>query len=325
MSAAAADPNTSPLDFLLGLMRDPNVPAELRVKIAQATVPFVHSKPRDGHPVKGKYGAHPGDINVDRGSDSADRNAEPATKANLSPQGADADLSPLDFLLGVMRDPDAPPHLRIKGAHIAAPFLHPKRDRPGRRTAVLDDPYGFVIDRALARALLQEWWEFDRASRRINFPELDADVEAKAKAKARMAKIAKPLECPSGYGPVEVMKDRERVQELSRKSVLGTKLTTADKDELAQLVTRIAAYDNTPEAVAREQARQRFRELHGKEYDGTELTIAEKSELESLRAMDLRVDVLDENKPPPDVALIKEKNFAAMMRARDEWRAKNQT
>jgi hypothetical protein len=29
----------------LGIMRDPNVSSELRIKIAQATLPFVHAKP----------------------------------------------------------------------------------------------------------------------------------------------------------------------------------------------------------------------------------------------------------------------------------------
>jgi hypothetical protein len=35
---------------------------------------------------------------------------------------------PLDFLLGVMRDRDGPPHLRLRAAGIAAPFVHAKGD-----------------------------------------------------------------------------------------------------------------------------------------------------------------------------------------------------
>jgi len=34
LCAAAAKPNGSPLDFMLGLMRDPNVPTDLRVEMA---------------------------------------------------------------------------------------------------------------------------------------------------------------------------------------------------------------------------------------------------------------------------------------------------
>src|SRR5437763_15082749 len=45
LAAAAANPEISPLVFLLGIMRDPNVSSELRFKAAQATLPFVHPKP----------------------------------------------------------------------------------------------------------------------------------------------------------------------------------------------------------------------------------------------------------------------------------------
>jgi hypothetical protein len=41
---AAANPDISPLEFLLGIMRAPNVSAELRIKAAQIAAPYVHSK-----------------------------------------------------------------------------------------------------------------------------------------------------------------------------------------------------------------------------------------------------------------------------------------
>jgi hypothetical protein len=44
-AAAAANPAISPLEFLLGVIRDPNISLELRVKVAQAAAPFVHAKP----------------------------------------------------------------------------------------------------------------------------------------------------------------------------------------------------------------------------------------------------------------------------------------
>jgi hypothetical protein len=36
---------------------------------------------------------------------------------------------PLDFLLGVMRDPSISPDWRIKAAQVAAPYVHPKPER----------------------------------------------------------------------------------------------------------------------------------------------------------------------------------------------------
>ena len=43
--ATAANPDLSPLDFLLGVMRDPNVSLEIRIRVAQAAAPFIHGKP----------------------------------------------------------------------------------------------------------------------------------------------------------------------------------------------------------------------------------------------------------------------------------------
>ena len=46
LCAAAAKPNASPLDFMLGLMRDPKVPTDVRVEMAMAAAPFFHAKPQ---------------------------------------------------------------------------------------------------------------------------------------------------------------------------------------------------------------------------------------------------------------------------------------
>jgi hypothetical protein len=43
--AVAAEPNRSPLDFMLALMRDPQVPLDTRIEMAAAAAPFVHAKP----------------------------------------------------------------------------------------------------------------------------------------------------------------------------------------------------------------------------------------------------------------------------------------
>jgi hypothetical protein len=43
--AAASDGERSPLDFMLALVRDPQVPLDLRIDMAAAAAPFVHAKP----------------------------------------------------------------------------------------------------------------------------------------------------------------------------------------------------------------------------------------------------------------------------------------
>ena len=45
ITAAASDPNLSPLDFLLNLMRQRDLPVEYRVSVAHQALPFAHAKP----------------------------------------------------------------------------------------------------------------------------------------------------------------------------------------------------------------------------------------------------------------------------------------
>ncbi len=47
-------------------------------------------------------------------------------------EDANAHVMPLDFLLGVMRDPNTPSHLRLRAAGIVAPFVHSKGEPPRR-------------------------------------------------------------------------------------------------------------------------------------------------------------------------------------------------
>ena len=44
-TAAASSPDLLPLDFLLGVMRDPSISPDWRIKAAQAAAPYVHPKP----------------------------------------------------------------------------------------------------------------------------------------------------------------------------------------------------------------------------------------------------------------------------------------
>jgi hypothetical protein len=47
MFVAAATPEVTPLEFLLAVMRDPDVEPAMRVRVAQAAAPYVHPKPTD--------------------------------------------------------------------------------------------------------------------------------------------------------------------------------------------------------------------------------------------------------------------------------------
>jgi hypothetical protein len=83
--------------------------------------------------------------------------ATAAKTAALKAASVDPAIMPLQFLLGVMRDPKAPTNLRIQVARAAAPLMHGKfgaaspRDPVGRVGAVGCE--GFAIDIEEAKAL----------------------------------------------------------------------------------------------------------------------------------------------------------------------------
>jgi hypothetical protein len=103
IEAAVTDPNLSPLDFLLKLMRQGDLPLELRVTVAQQALPFTQPKPRRNKLIRGAYWGSRNGVNERIGP-----------RANADDVCSD-NVTPLDFLLGVMRDADSPPALRSKG------------------------------------------------------------------------------------------------------------------------------------------------------------------------------------------------------------------
>jgi len=115
-----------------------------------AALPFVHTKaatPKD-NPAKRKH--------WQVGEDAP----RPLRVKMVATRGA-VEGSPLAFLMEVMRNPDAPPHLRVQVARAIAPYVHCKSGVT-QPEVVIDDEYGFVIDPAAARALRDDKIELDR-------------------------------------------------------------------------------------------------------------------------------------------------------------------
>jgi uncharacterized protein YnzC (UPF0291/DUF896 family) len=298
INAAAADPNVLPLDFLLALMRERNLPLETRITAAREALPYRHSRVRDAtgdqrHPAR--YGAPPSRVNVNHGSGPDDRKVEMDKKETektvsgrapldgggcveskataASDQGASGkDVSPLDFLLGVMRDREAAPHLRFKVASIVAPYIHPKQKIASTESNALD---GFNIDFSTARALRDEEARYRRM--RGNDPEW-ANVEA------RIAAIKRDLTYPPDYGTTEVTRDSRRLGELSDKN-RSAKLTQKEDAEQATLNARVAAFKGTPEAEKWRSDCFRIWKLTFRKKFRHSLTDEEQAELDSLRAL----------------------------------------
>ena len=212
-----------------------------------------------------------------------------AKAAALAAASADPTITPLQFLLGVMRDAKAPIGLRVQVARAAAPLVHGKskiasvEDRAGYAGAV-EGPEGFKIDMAEAKAFR------DMEHRRLvlmrkhfeNCTLTAAEIREESELEALISKRAAEFVRPPGYGPDDAMKDANRLHQLNCKRMSppssgGGELKGAEDEEEAFLTARLAAYRHSPEG----RARRRMWELELKDIGGR-LTLDEQKELDQL-------------------------------------------
>jgi hypothetical protein len=253
IEAAATDPNLSPLDFLLKLMRRGDLPLKHRVSIAQQALPFAHRKPKPNRPIKGTHGDFRNGVNEEIGP------RVKVVKVNADDACSD-NVAPLDFLLGVMRDAESPAALRLRVAGIVAPYVHRKGepievDEPPVAMTVVEDPYGFDADIADKLENISR----DQERLRAFEPRL-SDVKSsrefyaaceKAKQTTAYLELAKSieekqaaLECPPTYKELDSRKDRARLKELKAESE-GRRLTAGEKIEQRHLQARVDVYLRT--------------------------------------------------------------------------------
>jgi hypothetical protein len=250
LSAAAADPTLSPLDYLLNVMREQTLPLETRVGAARQALPYFHSKPQESvarQATPGRYGnaylnGNSGptgrqSINIrifkggsapkesDRETGEQKTGADEVQKRH--PKALpDTSMTPLEFLLGVMRDPDTPTNLRFRIASLLVPYLHPRHTADGAPKIVVDDPTGFTVDPASAIELRDAKRRYDVLNR-TSFTEPEQYKREAPGVSARIYQIEEKLECPcpSLYGENELNRDEERLEELSRVRQSGRKLS----------------------------------------------------------------------------------------------------
>jgi hypothetical protein len=190
-------------------------------------------------------------------------------KAALSAASADPAITPLQFLLGVMRDPKAPTGLRVQVARAAAPLVHRKlRAGSGEGDAgtasAVGEQHGFVIDIEEAKALRDIEHRLAVFLRKRYGPSenagplTDAEIVEESELDAMFHKRAAALESPPGYGENDAKSDSNRLHQLNCKrfsppSCGGGDLKGADDEEEALLTARLAAYRYSPEG--RDRAR----------------------------------------------------------------------
>ncbi len=204
--------------------------------------------PRGSKPGERRGGRRPGTPN----KKTALVNAAFAAAASNS-------LSPLDFLLGIMRDSSVSSDLRIKAAQVAAPYVHAKPGRsPTTDSAVrakhIEGVCEFIIEPEVAKILRDD---MERLSR-LDGPLNSAEEQEKSELRARIAETARGISCPANYGRREVEQDRDRLQTIfakRRSGALGGDRTLSEAEiaEEAQLAARVAAFDEGPEPRARDR------------------------------------------------------------------------
>jgi hypothetical protein len=286
--AAASDGDRSPLDFMLVLMRNPQVPLDLRIDMAAAAAPFVHARPGASR----RSRVHPMEILARRrlavpsgrehptsiGEESAvPSKAETETSLTVAaPEGVGGgDFGPLDFLLGVMRDPEAAPQQRVRAARIAARYKH----RPPERSVnLVEDEFGFKIDPVVAKAVREIKAQCNVLSAAHASKPSPADIKKREGLLARLREHIETIDCPDGYGGLDLDNDEVRLWELNERRIKA-KLTPEEIAEEAYLVSRTEVYRATP----KHQAWGRIYELEKYRVFGYTLTMSEFSELGALR------------------------------------------
>ena len=267
IDAAAANPNLSPLDFLLGLMRNPDLPSDLRIKMAEVAAPFVHRKPTKDNPrillAPRKHVALMKAVHKGKAAQPGGADPNAGRPSTLTAEGAAEEESPLQYLMGVMRDPDIKPELRIRVAQKVVPFVHPKQkqDRKadqmdGELMQALGDE--FMVDPVLAAKIRDDELRLKDVSYRLDCrgsrgPPTPAEIEQKAALEARIEEAAIAIGCPPGYGSEEEDIDFVVADRLSKKRSFAAphnRLTEMERLLEAQAVARLAGYRRTPDERA---------------------------------------------------------------------------
>ena len=217
-----------------------------------------------------------------------------AKAAALASVSADPTVTPLQFLLGVMRDPKAPTDLRIKVARAAAPLVQGKmknirvEDRAGT-TSNVGGPDGFTVDIAEAKVLrsmehrLAVLLRKQAGPRENGGPPTAAEIVEEIKLRAMIGERAQALVCPPNYGSGDVLNDRNQLHQLHCKrlsppSCGGGELKGTENEEEAFLTVRVAAFRYSPEG----RDRDRIRALDWEDISGC-LTPDEQEELDNLK------------------------------------------
>jgi hypothetical protein len=287
-AAHSANPNVTPLEVMLAVMRDSYVALDMRVKLALRLLPRLHRKLGAGESAcvasgpnlgpKRRHDPSPAAEHIDeasvenRGIDGREikyNGAASSTKHSLElPTNASIDtrtgvveggngtgLMPLSFLLEVLHNAEAPAAMKIKVASATLPYTQPRQSKRPATPTVVADRHGFAVDPVVARKLRNAIARLDVLKRRRK-PTVKERAAARRLGEKIRALVA-ILPCPSveEYTARDATRDKERMLYLWRKRRSRAKLTAKEDADLAHINARYWAYQAGPEKRARERLR----------------------------------------------------------------------
>jgi hypothetical protein len=288
LSIGLDDSAASQHAFLLKLLKDRKLPADIRIAVAPNCFPAKRTS-RAGRP-RALAGSRTRMAQEALGIEGSAVVLNGAQKPAVVPAIRDWTPQALDALFDVVQDATADPKERRKAALRIAQFLLPKA---GTKAKIIPDEYGFLINPNLVSAYREMQRELGTLT---NGPtrKIPANAEKIKKLEARSEAIRQRCQvpCPSIYGEKQAARDRGRLIEFASLHDKGTVLTQAQKTEEAHLRARMVVLDAGPEAMARrrcaalEEAEWRLkqRRLSG-ELPAPRLSRKERTELKFLRLL----------------------------------------
>jgi hypothetical protein len=147
-----------------------------------------------------------------------------AKNAALEAACGNPTVTPLQFLLEIMRDSNVPTALRVQVARAAAPLVHAKPEtstaRSTGKAAAFIDTEGLAVDLEEARALRDTQHRLAAFMRKLYGPRENGgpltatEIAEEVVLSALLSKTVESLVCPPGYGPSNAMKDADRLHQL---------------------------------------------------------------------------------------------------------------
>ena len=229
-------------ECLSTLMKDAELPADIRMAIAQK--------------------AHPGRIGGDR-----QQRRKPRVTGALraaSPPGGSMTRGALDALFVIVCDANASAKARWKAAAKLAAYLLPKKP-VDKRWRFTEDACGFAISGAIAREYRALDFELRDLKRNpTDFPEIAQRIrELEAKIDTIRRRLQCP--CPALYNNEKISEDIIRLAQIARKREARIALRREEDAEEAHRKARLDCYAQGPEQTARrykedlDRANLRFR------------------------------------------------------------------